>query len=396
MRILHVIESLGHGGAEQVLLNMLPEVQARGHVCEVATLWPIHKPGQRPNPRSTRSLQGDLERRGVRVHRLPWTYTRRWSLISGAARVASLARRTKCDIVHAHLLFSDLYVGLSRPLLPGVALVASLQNTDFDFFVHSLPGRVAGKILPHVLRHGFDGLMAVGAPVREHFEQHVPGLSRATLLETIVNAVPVPELPATVDRETILRGADADPARFVLLIAARLAPEKNHRALFEALELLRARGMHPQVLVGGVGPLEGELREMVRARNLESQVIFCGHIAHETLHKLMLACDTFVLPSLHEGLPLAIAEAMSLARPVLATPVGGVPDLIEDDHTGLLAPPSDASALARKIEMLMHDADLRARLGTAARVRIEQKFSARAVAAQWEDFYVRSLERRRA
>ncbi len=382
MRILNVIESLGGGGAEQVLVNVLPELQARGHICELVVLWPPY------------DLQGALERAGVRVYRLGWSYEKRWSMAGAVSRLVRLARRRRPDVLHAHLLFADLYVALSRPLLPGMARVMWGQNTDFDFLHGSLTARAAHKLLPLALRHGFDGLAAVGTPVTQHYNEHVPGAD----VRTIFNAVPVPLLPlaegAQERRRAILSEWKLEPEAFVLLIAARLAPEKNHCILLEALEMLRARGQLAQVLVAGEGPLREELRRSVHEKKLEDQVIFCGHIDHERLLEVLPVVDAFVLPSQHEGLPLALAEAMAVERAVLATPVGGVPDLIQDNINGLLVPPGDALALSHAIERLMEDEPLRHRLGRAAREQVVQHFSTQAVASQWESFYSELLHKR--
>ena len=383
MRILHVIESLGGGGAEQVLVNVLPELQARGHICELVALWPPY------------DLQGDLERGGVRVHHLNWSYQKRWNSFGAVARLARLVRRRRPDVLHAHLLLADLYVALSRPILPAPARVMWGQNTDFDFLQGSPTARLAHALLPLALRYGFDGLAAVGSEVSRHYEEHVPGAE----VRTIFNAVPVPALPegdSIMEREKRLAAWNAAPDKFTLLIAARLAPEKNHRVLLEALEMLRERGRRPQVLVAGDGPLRQELELLAREKNLLGQVIFCGRIEHARLQELLAVVDAFALPSQHEGLPLALAEAMALQRSVLATPVGGVPDLIQDGVNGLLVPAGDPTALAQGIERLMDDASLRERLGQAAREQVVRSFSAPSVAAQWEAFYQEIIERRRS
>lgn len=378
-----MIESLKGGGAEQVLVNLLPELQARGHLCELVALWPPYE------------LQGDLERAGVRVHHLNWSYEKRWNIAGAVGRLARLVRRRRPDVLHAHLLFADLYVALSRSIAPACARVMWGQNTDFDFLHGSITARAARALLPLAIRHGFDGLAAVGGEVARHYEEHVPGAD----VRTIFNAVPVPALftgDARVEREAIWSGWNLAPQDFTLLVAARLAPEKNHRVLLEALEMLRERGRRPQVLVAGDGPLREELELLARQKGLLGQAVFCGRIEHARLQQMLPLIDAFVLPSQHEGLPLALAEAMAMQRAVLATPVGGVPDLIQDNINGLLVPPGDARALAHGIERLMDEPDLRARLGQAAREQVMRSFSAPSVAAQWEAFYHELIEKRRA
>jgi glycosyltransferase involved in cell wall biosynthesis len=378
MRILHVIETLGAGGAERVLLNLLPLLAERGHTCEVASLYPVY------------TLQDELEEAGITVHHLLCRQSRRWDILANARRVMHLHDERRYDIVHAHLLFADLYVGTSRLFGRRPRRTVTFHSTNFNHFHGSPTAKMARYLFPTVVRYGFDSVTAVSQPVANHLREHVPGVDPCV----IPNPLPLTIVPDnTLDRDAVLSRWGVGPGDFAIAVAARLIPDKAHVNLFSALEILRSKNLCPKLLLAGAGPLEADLREAARAKNLDDQVIFCGLLDHPDLMDLVQACDLFALASVREGFGLAPAEAMLLERPVLATTAGGLVEVIEHGESGLLVPPGDVPALARGLETLMRDADLRARLGKAGRLRVRANFGADSVARRWEDHY-RGLLRR--
>ncbi len=372
MKVLHVIESLGRAGAEQVLLNLLPELNARGLENHVAVLWPPY------------DLQGDLEMVGVRVHRLHLDYARRWNFVRSAQRVQRLARRGDYDILHSHLLFANFAVATARPLPAKTRRVCTLHNTDFDFFQGSRAGQLAARLLPTVLRRGFDGCSAVSRPVKEHFNAHVPDLNPTW----IPNSFPTTLAPDSHLNRMQIRAQIGVPDDAPLIVTvARLAPEKGHQHLLKALQVLAARNVFPHLLLLGDGPRRAELEKLATQLGLQERVVFAGVLPHAQMMPLVQSADVFVLPSLQEGFGLAPAEAMLLQRPTITTKVGGLTDLIENEISGLLVPPANANALANSIERVLQDTKLSALLGRNGRARIVEQFGAPKIAARWENFY---------
>ena len=372
MKVLHIIESLGRAGAEQVLVNLLPELNARGIENEVAVLWPAY------------DLQSALEDRGVRVHRLNFAYARRWNLVAGAEKVRRLARRGDYDILHSHLLFANFYTAAARPLPRSLRRVVTLHNTDFDFFGNSAVGQLAERILPTVLRRGFDACTAVSRPVKAHFETRVAGLHPQWIPNAFpISLAPDPELNSNSIRNSLGVTADAP----LLVTVARLAAEKGHQYLLEALQVLATRDLHPYLLLLGEGPRRVELETLAAQLGLKERVIFAGVLPHDEMMPLVQSADLFVLPSLQEGFGLAPAEAMLLERPTITSNVGGLTDLIESEVSGLLVPPENSSKLAAAIERVLRDKSLSARLGTTGRMRIIEQFGAPKIAEQWGNFY---------
>ena len=147
---------------------------------------------------------------------------------------------------------------------------------------------------------------------------------------------------------------------------------KGHPTLFRALQHLGDSGVALHVL--GTGPREDEYRGMVAAAGLDRQVVFRGFCPD--IAAALRQVDVMVMPSLSEGLPFALLEAMSLGLPVIASAVGGIRDVVEDGVSGLLVPPGDPVRLSDAIALLRDDRDLALRLGDAGRERVRSAFSA--------------------
>lgn len=184
------------------------------------------------------------------------------------------------------------------------------------------------------------------------------------------------------------RGAD----RVRMGTVARLEPQKGIRFLIEAMELLQSSGVDAELWIVGDGPDRPELEAMVNASpDLRDSVKFLGQ--RDDVPALLGQMDMFVLPSLWEGLPNAVMEAMAARLPVVATSVDGTPELVNDGETGLLVPPKSPEALADAIAKLVADGALRQRMGQAGRRRIEQHFTEDRMIAETEALYRELIER---
>jgi glycosyltransferase involved in cell wall biosynthesis len=167
--------------------------------------------------------------------------------------------------------------------------------------------------------------------------------------------------------------------------AARLEPPKGHAVLLEALERVKASGLDFIVVLAGEGSLGADLRRRVEAAGLGAQVRFVGEV--ETLGPLLMAADACVLPSLWDGLPLTLLEALARGRPVAASRVGGIPDVIEDGNTGRLVPPGDAAALASALEDFHRRPDAARHLGRAGAERVRTRYTWPRIVEAFEAVY---------
>jgi glycosyltransferase involved in cell wall biosynthesis len=186
----------------------------------------------------------------------------------------------------------------------------------------------------------------------------------------LVRIIPNGLDPAGLDR---VAAAPRDRPGFHVGIVGRIVKVKGHEPLLDAMgHLSHLPGMHLHVF--GTGPLETHCAALAARRGLSGQVTFHGFCAN--MASQMRSLDVIAMPSLHEGLPYALLEALYLRVPVVASAVGGLREVIEDGRSGLLVPPEDPHALARSLERLYRDPDLRQRLGEGGHRRVRETFLA--------------------
>jgi glycosyltransferase involved in cell wall biosynthesis len=187
-------------------------------------------------------------------------------------------------------------------------------------------------------------------------------------------------------------GLPTDDEAVVIGTLARLARVKGLESLISAAACLRAQGSNVRVVIAGSGPLLEELRQLAAREGLGPRVHFLGNQAD--VPPVLEAFDIFALPSRSEALPYAVMEAMAMELPVVATEVGGVPEIVAPDETGFLVPAGSAEALAATVRPLIESAALRQRMGLAGRRRVVELFDERRMADRTVGLY-RSLMRRR-
>jgi glycosyltransferase involved in cell wall biosynthesis len=188
------------------------------------------------------------------------------------------------------------------------------------------------------------------------------------------------------------RGPDDPPT---IVCAARFAPVKRHEDLLRALALLRRNGHAFRALLAGEGPTLPAMRSLATELGLADIVELPGRVDPEAMRGMLGRASIACLSSVWEGMPGAVMEAMACGLPVVATDVSGTREVVADGESGLLVPPCDPPALARALARLLDDPELRARLGTAGRRRMEERFSLEAMLDAKERLYRELVERRR-
>ncbi|HXZ43263.1 MAG TPA: glycosyltransferase family 4 protein, partial [archaeon] len=190
----------------------------------------------------------------------------------------------------------------------------------------------------------------------------------------VPDGVEPPPYGRSCERHWFLREFDLDASHRVIATIAQLIPRKGHRVLLEALPEVIGEFPDLRVLLFGRGPLEGELKRLCLRYDLSSHVRFVGF--RMDLDRVLPCLDLVVHPAVMEGLGLSLLEAAAAGVPVVASRVGGIPEVVQDGVNGLLVPPADAQALATAIVRVLREPALGRTLGKAGRELVRQNFSA--------------------
>jgi colanic acid/amylovoran biosynthesis glycosyltransferase len=274
--------------------------------------------------------------------------------VYGAERFLPALREFRPDLLHAH--FATQGTAEARRL-------ASVLDVPFTFTAHRYD--IYAKA-PVDLADRIDAAAAVVTVSRAN----VRHLTRTYA----VSPGKLHVIPCGVD----VRRFRPSPRRVsppLVVCVARLKPIKNHTLLLEACALLAARGVPFRCVLVGDGPARPEVEKTRDRLGLGEIVELVGPAEHGEVLRWWQRASAAVLTSEYEGMPVCLMEAAACGVPVVATAVGGVPELIEDGVTGLLAPAGDAAAVAERLECLLVDPVLAARLGAEARKRAEQELS---------------------
>ena len=389
--VLQVVANLDIGGAQEVvrtLSRFLPEFGCRPVVVSL-----------RDGP-----LRGEIERLGVPVEILPG---RSHSLVSSPRAIGELMRlhaelgrsaeRHGASVIQTHLLRTLDFVVLPLLLRRGLRHVYwTVHNARLDLRADQVPGRrwlLGPKVRAHRALYwagvrAASGFIAVSDDAaRAVREQLHPPPGK---LFTIPNGVDTDRYGAPVDGAAV-RARLGLPAGRLVTVVAKLMEQKGHRVLLDALPGVVERHPDLQVALAGEGPLRDEIARQAAALGLAARVHFVGN--RSDVADLLAASDLFLLPSLWEGLPMALLEAMASRLPVIATAVSGSRDVVVNDESGLLVPPGDAAALSVAMAELLADPARAARLAEGARTRVEESFSARTQARRHVALYRRRANR---
>jgi glycosyltransferase involved in cell wall biosynthesis len=366
-RVVYLAHTLAVGGAEEMVLNLvryLPQEFERAVVC-------IDEPGP---------IGDEIRKTGVPFHAL--------GLRPGLRRPIDLLRlqrfihRCEPTIVHTFLLTASLY-GRFAAMLARVPIVI---GTEVNIYERKQPMH---RLAESWLMRQTDAVIASAGSVRDFYVDQIhadPGK-----VVVIYNAVDWSQLETTTAREAFRAEMGLPSGAPVAGIIARLTEQKAHRILFDAIAS-RAELSALHLLVIGDGELRDELRRRVDQLGLSGRVHFAG--ARRDLGNILNAIDLFVMPSLWEGLPLSLVLAMGAGLPVIASRVAGIPEVVQDNVSGLLVDPGDTTQLAGAMVRLLQDNGLGARLGQEGRAFVRPRFGVDGYIASMTALYDKLLDAR--
>ena len=375
MRVMHLIGSLKLGGAEKVV-----SILAQAFNKERCAIYVLAF--------ETGDLEKECRRGGAKVIIMPFKW---WNLLPWLYHFVKELRGLKIDVLHTHLFTTDL-LGRIGGRLAGIPVVVSTIHAPSTWKksdrlkdkIKVLMDRVTANYL-------CDSLFSISKKVSDFQVEH--GRLRSSKMSIISNPIMIYEYEKNGKLRNITRASiGLDDEHKVLTNVASLKPVKGQKYLIEAMKKLEDKYPNIRLLLVGNGEDTTTLRRLTDSLDISANVLFLGN--RLDVPELLAASDIFVMPSLSEGISVAILEAMASELPIVATSVGGNRDIIEDGVTGLLVNPADASMIAKAVERLLNDTEYSRLLGKRAKQYVKAHHDADTIAGQLENSY-RALYQRK-
>ena len=364
LRVMQIAPTLGLGGLERVIITLCNALDPERIEPSVLCL------------RGQGELAGELISRGIPV--LEIEHTPGEADYLAFRKVARVLREQAIDVIHTHNTQAFLDGALGG-LLAGTRTIVHTDHARL------FPDKLRYMVAEHIMSHFVHRVVGVS----EHTTSNLRRYERIPprKLTTIPNGVDGDRYDVRVDVRAKRRELGLGSSGPVIGIAARFMEQKGIIYMLQALTTLRRSFPDISLVLAGEGPLEAELRTAARELGVDEHVHFVG--MRQDMPELLKVFDMVALPSIWEGLPMILLEAFASGCPVVASDVGGVPAAITHNESGLLIPPREPDRLADAIATVLSDAAVRARLIAGGRKTFEERYSARAMARQYEALYFR-------
>ena len=362
MRIAYMLTSLGVGGAERQVVALAERMAGRGHTVALIVLlgrqteeWPTTLDPIRLNMRGNPA-----------------------SILVGLWKARHLLSRFQPDLIHSHTYPANMAARLLKMMFPGAVVLSTVHNIYEGSWLRMLAYRLSDPLSRHTT--------AVSQAAADRYVRlkAVPARKSSAL----ANGIDIMEFTPSLERRVRLRAEMGVSEEFVWLTAGRIASAKDYPNMFAAFARVRASVPTARLWIAGEASGAGSAAIQAMAADLGTSVRWLG--LRRDMPALLDAADGFVLASAWEGMPLVVCEAMAMEKPVVATDVGGVRELV--GVAGVLVPAKSPEALADAMLEIMRKTNAeRRKLGLAARERIQRQFSIDAKADEWELLYRKTL-----
>lgn len=368
IRVMHIADEMGTGGLPHVVATICHTVNRDRFEMSVLS---INAGG---------ATADELRKSGIRV--LDAETTGRFGRYLAFRSIARHLRENPVDIVHTH----NTQAFVDGTIAARIAGVRGIVHTDH---ARQFPDKRRYLFAEFVASQFAHRVIGVSDHTSEGLIRHVK-LSRRKVA-TIPNGIVGDRFSARIDARAKRRALGIADGRPVLGIGARLVEQKAHDDLLQAVHLLRKRYPDILLLIAGEGVLEDNIRSTITDLGLEDNVRLMG-VRHD-IGELLQIFDIYVMPSIWEGLPMALLEAMAAGCAIVATHVGGIPTAIVDGVNGTTVPPRDTRRLAEAIDQLLANPELREGYVARGRERFQARFTAEIMTGAYEELYISALQR---
>jgi glycosyltransferase involved in cell wall biosynthesis len=376
MKIFHIIDSGGLYGAEIVLLNLVEEQKQIGLEPTIAS---IGEKGTAEKPFETEAIKRGVDVVKFRMHPGP--------NFLGMLQVLRYARAERFDILHSHGYKGNVAFGFIPRRMRKLPLISTLHGYT------STAGLSKNRIYEWLDLKSMKHIDAVVLVNRGMLSS--PGISRTKNIDYYVvnNGIPISDIKFnnSINRQPDKEIVDFCSHGFIIGSIGRLSPEKGHSHILSALEILVKKGIDGKVVLIGEGRERGSIERKAIESGLRERVLMPGY--RSDARDYLTYFHAFVLPSLTEGLPVTLLEAMQAGIPIIATNVGGIPDVLDNGSCGLLVEPCKADLIAEALSTIIHNGSDVRQMADRAYQRVKNSYSARAMAEEYSNIYEKISKR---
>jgi glycosyltransferase involved in cell wall biosynthesis len=368
VRVLQLTSSLGFYGAEQMIMTLITALDRGSFDVRLATL-------EKKRASST-AIVSAARVAGIDAVTLPCQGWLDWNAIQA---LKSLVEEEKIEILHCHEPKSRLY-GAVVSRMTGIPMIA----THHLWTGQNLRTRLVESIDAAVL-HCCDKVIGVSSSVAESMRRVLVSSRR---IEVIPNGIDLGSFEDELQNDEVRASLGIPRGVPVIGAVGRLDIQKAHERLIEAAREMTDAGQDAVYVIFGEGVERPHLESLVRELGLTGRVLLPGY--RKDIRPYLAMMDVFVMPSRREGTPMALLEAMAMKKPVVATAVGGVPDVLRDGIDGIMLP-ENGDGLGDALLKLLRDPACASQMARSGRRRVETEFSSLRMAGRYEDVYRRCL-----
>jgi glycosyltransferase involved in cell wall biosynthesis len=337
-------------------------------------------------------LKTKIRKSGIALYECKYVDgTSPWAIYQGAREISKIITKEGIDTVHANGVGHAIKAALARSLFKQKITIIEGVHT----YAHGLPQKRAWllKQSPRLMNLCADIITPCSEIIGGKLIKS--GLSPGKTVP-VHNGIDLNQFDAEISiggSESVRSLAEEISGKPSIIYPAVLVPRKGHRYLLEAATMVLKEYPEARFIITSDGPLRSELEKMASDLDIAGSVIFTGRLSYEDLHWLLSQATIGVFPSLAELLPMAVLDLMAAAKPVVATNVDGIPEMVIDGKTGFLVPPQDSGTLAERIIELIRYPEKARQMGTAGRKFVEENFAIDIIARKTEEVYQMAVAR---
>jgi len=364
INILHIRQNSKIGGIQQQILSLFSAYNKE-------VINPIFCCFDRKD-----KIGRDIENMGIEVVALNRPRSHKFSG-SIVAELYKLMKKKDIHVARTHGYRANLYGRIAAWMAGVPVIIASVHNN------YRKDKRLERRIANRILARGTDRIVAVSESIASDIVKY-DNVNPSKIL-VIPNGVDAIRFAPQKKSEKICNELSIEGKDMIIGFVGRLVPAKGIEYLIEAASYLKKQYQNLKLIIVGDGYLADSLRQKALELGMNNIVIFTGE--RRDIPDILSCISIFVMPSLAEGLPNSLLEAMAMGKPVVATEVGGTAEIVKHDVNGLLVPPGNSKSLAEAITLLLENTSLSANIGQTARDFISQNYGIETIARKWESLY---------